>query len=300
MTELRASLFPLSARRPRRSTAMLTAARRAPLATLAVGFIVLLIVVAVFAPWIAPFDPNELHRVDRLRSPGSPYWLGTDSTGRDQLSRIIFGSRVSLYVGVVPIVGSCLVGTVMGAVSGYFGGMVDLVLQRFAEAVSAIPPLLIAISVVALMGPRLTNVVLAIGIVTAPSVNRVARAATLQTKPLPYVLAAHSIGASHARIIGRHVLPNIATPVVVVGASMIGTAILAEAGLSFLGLGVRPPTATWGNMIGGDNRIVFELAPWLVIFPGLAITLTVLAFNLAGDGLRDMLDPRMKRVLGPK
>jgi peptide/nickel transport system permease protein len=298
--ELQASSFAAEPRRRRRPLAFLATVRRAPLPAAALAFIVVLVIAAVFAPWLAPFDPDELHRIDRLQSPGSPYWLGTDSTGRDQLSRIIWGSRVSLYVGVAPILVSCVVGTVLGAVSGYCGGPIDLVLQRVAEAVSAIPPLLIAIAVVALMGPRLTNVVFAIAIVTAPAVNRVARAATMQTTPLPYVLAARSIGASHARVIVRHILPNIAAPVIIVGASLVGTAILAEAGLSFLGLGVRPPAATWGNMIGGDNRIVFEIAPWLVIFPGLAITLTVLAFNLVGDGLRDLLDPRAKRVRGPK
>ncbi len=300
MSQLHTPAIPALAVRKPLSVSIFAAVRRAPLPAAAVLFITVLTFSAVFAPWLAPFDPNELHRIDRLKSPGSPYWLGTDSTGRDQLSRIIYGSRVSLYVGVAPILVSCFVGTVLGTVSGYCGGVIDLVMQRVAEAVSAIPPLLIAIAVVSLMGPRLTNVVIAIAIVTAPTVNRVARAATMQTTPLPYVLAARSIGASHARVIGRHILPNIATPIIVVGASLVGTAILAEAGLSFLGLGVRPPAPTWGNMVGGDNRIVFEIAPWLAIFPGLAITLTVLAFNLAGDGLRDLLDPRMKRVVGHK
>ena len=277
------------------SRAVLRFARRSPLGTAALIFVLALALIAIAAPLIAPFDPVQFHRVDRLNGPGSPYWLGTDSNGRDQLSRLIYGARVSLYVGLVPVVISVGIGTTLGAISGYLGGVVDLVIQRLMDALMAIPALIIALTLVSLLGPSQNNVVLAIAVVTFPAVNRVARAATLQVINLPYVLAAQSIGASDVRLLLFHILPNILAPVIVLAASIVGGAILAEAGLSFLGLGIPPPTATWGNMLSGDNRAVFQVAPWLVIFPGIAITLTVLAFNLLGDTLRDMLDPKSRK-----
>lgn len=298
MTALVEATPQLARRRASRVRSVARYSRSTPLTTTALAFLVLLIVVAALAPVIAPFDPLEFHRVDRLQGPGAPYLLGTDASGRDQLSRIIYGARVSLYVGVAPIVLSTIAGTVFGTVSAYRGGAVDLVIQRFAEALMAIPPMLVAITVVAVLGPSLNNVVLAIATVTIPLINRVSRAATLQVVPLQYVLSARAVGASNLRIMLVHIVPNIAGPIIVVGASLVGTAILTEAGLSFLGLGVRPPDPTWGNMIGGENRVVSEVAPWLVIFPGIAISLTVLAFNLAGDGLRDLLDPRSRNGRG--
>jgi len=269
--------------------------RRWPLGAVAVAFLSILVVIAALAPVIAPFDPVELHRVDRLQGPSWRYWLGTDYTGRDQLSRIIYGSRVSLLVGIAPICISVAAGTALGALSGLLGGVVDTVIQRLTDALMAIPALVVALTLVSLLGPSTNNVVLAIAFVTTPLVNRIARAATLQVESQPYVLAARALGASNLRLLLRHVLPNILAPMIVLGASLVGAAILAEAGLSFLGLGVPPPQPTWGNMLTGDNRSVFEIAPWLVIFPGLAITITVLAVNLLGDALRDALDPRVRR-----
>ena len=275
-------------------TAAVRLARKSPLGAGAVVFLLLLVLTAVAAPVIAPFDPLQFHRVDRLQGPNSTYFIGTDQSGRDQFSRLIYGSRVSLYVGILPILLSASMGTLLGALSGYWGGMVDMLLQRFADALMSIPALVIALTMVALLGPSLNNVVIAIAVVTIPAVNRVARAATLQVVSLPYVLAARSLGASNMRLMARHILPNIMGPITVFSASLVGGAILAEAGLSFLGLGIPPPTATWGNMLSGDNKTVFEVAPWLVIFPGIAIMLTVLAFNLVGDVLRDVLDPRTR------
>lgn len=272
--------------------------RRWPLGAVALALLCTLAAIAVLAPAIAPFDPLELHRVDRLRGPSWHYWLGTDGTGRDQLSRIIYGTRVSLYVGVAPICLSVAIGTSLGTISGFLGGVVDTVIQRLTDALMAIPALVMALTLVSLLGRDTNNVVLALAIVTMPTVNRVARAATLQVSSLPYVLAARSQGASNTRLLFRHILPNIVAPMIVLGASLVGTAILAEAGLSFLGLGVPPPQPTWGNMLSGDNRTVFEVAPWLVLFPGIAITITVLAFNLLGDTLRDALDPRVRRIGG--
>lgn len=272
--------------------------RRSPLGLAAFAFIAFLVVIAVFAPLIAPFDPLQLHRVDRLSPPNSTYWLGTDQSGRDQFSRVLYGTRISLYVGVVPILVSGTIGTAIGVISGYCGGVADSIIQRFADALMAIPALVVALTLVALLGPSANNVVIAIAVVTAPTINRVARAETLQVMNLPYITAAVSAGASHTRLLCRHVIPNVVGTIVVVGTSLVGGAILAEAGLSFLGVGVQPPTPSWGNMVGGQNLAIFSVAPWLVIFPGIAITLAVLAFNLAGDSVRDLLDPR-SRGRGP-
>lgn len=273
-------------------------ARRWPLGAMALVFLGALVVAAILAPALAPYDPLEVHRIDRLTGPSSRYWLGTDAAGRDQLSRLIYGARVSLYVGIASICISTAVGTSLGVVSGFLGGAGDTVVQRLMDALMAIPALVMALTLVSLLGRDTNNVVLALAVVTTPTVNRVARAATLQVTSLPFVLAARSLGASNIRLLIRHILPNMVAPMIVLGASLIGAAILAEAGLSFLGLGVPPPQPTWGNMLTGDNRTVFEIAPWLVVFPGIAITVTVLAFNLLGDTLRDALDPRVRRSGG--
>lgn len=269
-------------------------AKGSPLGAVALAFVVMLALIALLAPVIAPFDPLIFHRVDRLQGPNGTYLLGTDQSGRDQFSRLIYGTRVSLYVGVAPIALSLIFGTAIGAVSGLAGGFIDAIIQRLSDALMAIPALVVALTVVTLLGPTLNNVVLAIAMVTIPAVNRVARAAALQIVALPYMTAAQSLGASPMRILLRHLIPNILSPVVVFGASLVGAAILAEAGLSFLGLGIPPPDPTWGNMLSGDNKTIFEVAPWLVIAPGIAITLTVLAFNLLGDLVRDLMDPRTR------
>jgi peptide/nickel transport system permease protein len=273
-------------------------ATASPLGTAALVTIVLLTAVAVLAPAIAPFDPLALHRSDRLVGPSSNYWLGTDSFGRDQFSRLVYGTRVSLWVGVAPIVVSSFIGGAIGLASGYAGGWLDNVVQRAMDALMAFPALLLILVIVSLMGPTEQNVILVLTLVTVPSINRVARGSTLATVGLPFVESARAVGASNGRIVIRHVLPNIIAPVLVVAASLVGMAILAEASLSFLGLGIPPPEPTWGNLLGGQNRDLFEVAPWLAIFPGMAITVTVLAFNLLGDAVRDLLDPRSRALTG--
>ncbi len=270
--------------------------RKWPLGVISGGALLVLVVIAILAPIVAPFDPVEFNRSDRLLSPNGTYLLGTDASGRDQLSRLIHGARISLYVGITPILVSAAIGTILGMSSAYVGGAVDAIIQRLSDALMAIPALVIALTLVALLGPSANNVVIAIAVVTTPAINRVVRGTTLQILQEPYVEAAISLGASNLRMVARHILPNIIAPVIIVGASLVGLAILAEAGLSFLGLGIPPPQPTWGNMLGGDNRNFFEIAPWLAIFPGLAITLTVLAFNLLGDTIRDVLDPRARRA----
>ena len=268
--------------------------RRSPLTALAIAVVIALTVVAVFAPLVAPHDPLALHRSDRLLAPGRAYLLGTDQTGRDELSRLIYGARVSLWVGVAPIALAIAAGGGIGLASAYAGGLFDTALQRVMDGAMAFPPLILLLVVVSLMGVSLTAIVLALSFVFLPMINRVARASTLSVMALPFIESAHSVGASPARIMVRYVVPNIAAPVVVVGTSLIGTAILAEASLSFLGFGLAPPQPTWGNMLSGDNRDIFQVAPWLAISPGVAIALTVLAFNLICDGLRDALDPYSK------
>jgi peptide/nickel transport system permease protein len=217
--------------------------------------------------------------------------LGTDQSGRDELSRLIYGARVSLWVGIAPIGLAVLVGGAIGLGSAYVGGAFDSTLQRAMDGAMAFPPLILLLVVVSLMGVSLTAIVLALSFVFLPMINRVARASTVSVMALPFIESARAVGASPARIMLRYVIPNIAAPVVVVGTSLIGTAILAEASLSFLGFGLAPPQPTWGNMLSGDNRDIFQVAPWLAISPGVAIAVTVLAFNLIGDGLRDLLDP---------
>lgn len=267
-------------------------ARRSPLGVVAFFVLVLLFSAALLAPLLAPYDPLELHRIDRLQGPSGRYWLGTDSFGRDQFSRIVHGSRVSLWVGVAPIAISTVIGGISGLVSGFFGGWVDTCIQRVMDALMAFPALLLVLVIVSLMGASERNIILVLALVTTPSISRVARGATMVVAAQAYVDSARAVGASDARIAFFHIVPNIVAPILVVAASLIGTAILAEASLSFLGLGVQPPEPTWGNLLAGQNRDLFEVAPWLAIFPGLAITVTVLAFNLLGDALRDVLDPR--------
>lgn len=266
--------------------------RRSPLGVAALVVLLALGAAALLASHIAPYDPLELHRVDRLHGPSGRYWLGTDSFGRDQFSRIVHGSRLSLWVGVAPILISTFLGGVTGVVSGLFGGWIDTCVQRVMDAVMAFPALLLVLVIVSLLGPSERNIILVLALVTIPSVSRVARGATLVVAAQMYVESARSVGAGNFRIALFHVVPNIFAPVLVIAASLIGTAILAEASLSFLGLGVPPPEPTWGNLLAGQNRDLFEVAPWLAIFPGLVITMTVLAFNLFGDALRDLLDPR--------
>ncbi len=273
---------------------MVRFASRYPLGVVSLAILVVISVAAIAAAVVAPFDPLELHREDRLLSPRSMYLLGTDGTGRDQFSRLIYGARVSLIVGVGPPVLAVLVGTLIGATSAYFGGFVDLVLQRLMDALIAFPALLLVLIAVTLLSPTVSNVIVVIAIVMFPAVNRVARGSVLAVMAEPYVEASRAIGASNLRVLFRHVLPNIMAPVIIIGTSLIGVGILAEAALSFLGLGVAPPTPTWGNMMSGEGRNIFVLAPWLIIFPGLAITVTVLVFNLLGDTVRDALDPRLR------
>jgi ABC-type dipeptide/oligopeptide/nickel transport system permease subunit len=251
------------------------------------------VALALLAPWVAPHDPLEQHLADALSGPSARYPLGTDDLGRDVLSRVIYGARVSLGVGFSSVIIGLLVGTMLGLVSGYYGGWIDSVIMRTMDVLFAFPPILLAIAIMAVLGPDLINLIIAITAVSFPRFARNLRAPVLAMRAYDYVTAARVLGASDLRILTRHILPNIGPVLIIVGTISLGFAILSEGALSFLGLGTRPPTPTWGNMIS-TARTFMEFAPWTVIAPGAALMLVVLAVNFLGDGLRDLLDPRMR------
>ena len=249
---------------------------------------------AVFAPLIAPFDPNELHLDAILKAPCAEFPLGTDRLGRDVLSRLLYGGRVSLWVGFVAVGISISIGALLGLVSGYFGGLVDEIAMRFVDIMLCFPSFFLILAVVAFLEPSLFNIMVVIGLTSWMGVARLVRAETLTLREREFVSAARLAGTSTWRIMTRHILPNAMAPVTISAILGIGGAILIESGLSFLGLGVQPPQASWGNMLM-DGKSVIEEASWLSLFPGLAILITVLGYNLLGESLRDFLDPRLKK-----
>jgi peptide/nickel transport system permease protein len=260
---------------------------------LAGGVVVLAFVLAaVFAPLLAPADPNEISR-NRREPPSAEHWMGTDELGRDVLSRVIYGARVSLRVGLVTIGIALSIGTLLGLIAGYFGGKVDTLISRAMDIMLAFPGILLAIAIIAILGPGLFNVMIAVGIDAIPVYTRTARASTLSTKGLEYVVGARALGAGHGRAILRHILPNILAPLIVLATVGVAGSILAAAGLSYIGLGAQPPTAEWGAMLSSARSYLRD-SWWMATFPGLAIVVVVLALNLFGDGLRDVLDPRMR------
>ena len=278
---------------------LLDVARRKPLGTAGAVVTLLLILSAVLAPLIAPFDPYDFNLTDqglplRQQAPNGEFLFGTDALGRDVLSRIIYGARVSLMVGFLSVALGTTVGTAIGLASGFWGGKVDQVLQRIVDTFMAFPGIVLALAVIAVLGQSLMNIILVIAIVIAPGTSRVIRGAVLAVKENIYVEAARSIGASDLRISIRHVLPNVFAPVIIIATAWVGNAIVIEAALSFLGMGTPPPTPTWGGMLAGEGQRNLENAPWLAIFPGLAISIVVLSFNMLGDALRDVLDPRLR------
>jgi peptide/nickel transport system permease protein len=257
----------------------------------------LLVILAVFAPWLAPYDPTAQNLAARLAAPSAAHWMGTDELGRDILSRIIFGARVSMSVSISVVLGAGFVGLAIGATAGYFGGWYDkLVNVVLINAFLSFPGILLAIAFAAFLGPGLGNVIIALIITGWAGYARLARAQVLQAREMEYVLAARSLGAGHFRILVRHLLPNILQPVLIQATVAMAGAILAESTLSFLGVGVLAPMPSWGAMLNDARSHLFD-APHLVIFPALAVMAAVLAFNLLGDALRDWLDPRMRSYL---
>ncbi|WP_019011917.1 ABC transporter permease [Deinococcus aquatilis] len=252
-----------------------------------------LVMLALLAPVLAPEAPNTQNWFNRLKPPNPSAWLGTDDFGRSVLSRILHGGRVSLLSGVLPVLLGAGVGTLLGLLAGYIGRTADTLIMRVMDVLLAFPGLLLALAILGTLGPGFQNAVLAIGIGLMPTFARLVRAEVLQVKQGEFVEAAHALGAPHPRVLLRHVLPNVASPLIVQATVSVGYAILAAAGLSFLGLGVQPPVSDWGEMLSSGRRFLPQ-AWWLEVFPGVMIALTVLSINLLGDGLRDALDPRTK------
>jgi len=270
-----------------------------PLGAAGLVVIVLMGICAAFAQWVVPYDPLTVDYGAMLAAPSGEHWLGTDSFGRDVLSRIIYGARTALAIGFIASFLGSTGGAVIGVVSAYFGGKTDLIIQGVMDVLLSFPIIVLAITVVAVLGNYVVlgldiNLIIAIAIPMLPRVERVVRASALAVRELPYVDAARAAGYSHARIIFRHMVPNVVAPYLIMLTAFVAQAILAEASLSFLGLGVTEPTPSWGLMLSGSAADFYQQAPWMIVFPGIAISLGVFAFNLFGDSLRDWLDPKIK------
>ena len=268
------------------------------LAFLSFGIVVATALIAVFAPWLAPHSPEAMQLVEgRLLPPffmeggNTSHVLGTDATGRDVLSRLIYGSRVSLFIGIVPVFFGCLIGIPVGLAAGYLGGKVDEALMRVTDILLAFPSILIALIIVAFLGQGIFNLMIAVGLASAPAFARIVRSAVLSERNREYVASAESLGSATPRIVWRHIFPNITSSLIVLFTINFASALLEAAGLSFLGLGVKPPTAEWGAMLA-DGKNYFYDGWWMIVFPGIAIFLVVMSLNILGDSLRDALDPR--------
>jgi peptide/nickel transport system permease protein len=288
------SMWKLSAGMQTLSKGLWRLVREKPLGAFGGMLVLVLMLCAIFAHWIAPYPYDETNVRQRLKPPGAQFYLGTDNLGRDVFSRIIYGARISVTVGFGAVTLSILLATIMGVTSGYFGGKVDVFVQRIVDAAMAFPVLVILLSIMAVLGPGLLNVILVLGIVPSANRSRIIRSATLAAKENQYVEAARAVGASHLRIILCHILPNVMAPIIIVGTNALGAVILVEATLSFLGFGVPPPYPSWGEMLSGSGRSYMYKAPWMAIWPGVAISLAVFGFNMLGDALRDLLDPRLR------
>ena len=267
--------------------------RRRPAAVIALAVVLLFIATALVAPWLAPFDPVATSWSLIRKAPSWAHWMGTDENGRDVLSRVIYGARASMSAGVISVSIAAGIGVPVGLIAGFAGGKLDALIGRIVDAMLACPFLILAIALAAFLGPSLQNAMIAIGITAAPAFVRISRGATLDAATNEYVEAARALGNPPWRVAVRHILPNIVPPVMVQATLAVAAAIIAEASLSFLGLGQQPPAPSWGSMLNSAQRFLTQ-APWLAIFPGAAIFLAVLSFNLVGDGLRDALDPRAK------
>ncbi|HEV2072500.1 MAG TPA: ABC transporter permease [Thermomicrobiales bacterium] len=282
----------------RRQGFLITFVQRNHIASVAASILVLIVVSAIIAPVLAPGDPVDMSPIDRLKSPADAGYLGTDAFGRDILSRILYGARISLGVGVVSVLAAAAVGTLIGLVSGYLGGWQEYLTMRLMDVLFSFPSILLAILIVSIWGAGFSSIVLAIALVQTPIFARIVRASTLSLKEMEYVHAAKTAGASTWRILSRHVLPNVAAPILVQLALSMSGAVVLEAALSYLGLGAVPPTPSLGSMLS-ENRSAMEIAPWTVLYPGIALAILVLCINMLGDALRDFLDPRLRTAMSP-
>ena len=268
--------------------------RRKPLGAIGGGILAVLIIIAVLAPVISPFDPEEIHSDHLFAPPGRFLPLGGDSVGRDVMSRLFYGGRVSLFVGLVSVGIGITLGSLLGVTSAYLGGKFDIVVQRFVDAFIAFPGIILALAIMAVLGSSVTNIIIALVLVLAPSAIRTVRSQALAIKEMDYVLAANSIGAGDIRIVLRHMVPNCMAIFMILATLNLGYAIIVEASLSFLGVGVPPNVATWGSMLAEGGVSYIDVAPWLAVLPGVALSLAVFGVNLLGDALRDVMDPRLR------
>jgi len=269
----------------------MTRALSNPLARWGLAIIAAVLLMALLAPWLAPYDPDAIDVKAILLSPSSAHWMGTDGLGRDVFSRMLFGARISLLVGFVAVGIATVIGVVLGAISGFYSGWVDVVIMRLVDVMLSIPTFFLILAVIAFLTPSIWNIMIVIGLTSWMGVTRLVRAEFLSLREREFVLSAQTLGAKNGRLIFRHLLPNSLTPIIVSSVLGIASAVLLESGLSFLGLGVQPPQASWGNILT-DGKEYIQFAWWLSLFPGMAILLTVLGYNLLGEGLRDALDPR--------
>lgn len=269
--------------------------RKNKLAVFGALIIIFFILVAIVAPFFTPYEYDELHAGERLTAPSTENWFGTDDLGRDIYTRIVYGARISLLVGFFAVTGALVMGTFLGIIAGFFGGWVDMLISRIFDVLLAFPSILLAIAIVAILGPSLQNALLAIAIINIPIFGRLVRSRVLSIREEEYILAAKAQGMKNSRILFHHILPNSTAPIIVQATLSFGTAILEAAALGFLGLGAQAPMPEWGKMLS-DSRQYIQSAPWTVLFPGLSIMLVVLGFNMFGDGLRDALDPKMKNM----
>jgi len=269
--------------------------KKSPLTIAGIGIILCLLLTALFAPWIAPYDPYQISPSNRLKPPSAKHWFGTDTAGRDMLTRVIFGTRISIRIGATVVFLAVVSGSLIGLFSGYVGGKFDEVVMRITDVFFSIPYLVLAMAITAALGPGLLNAMFSLSIVWWPIYARLIRGQVLQIREAPYIEAARCLGATRRRIVFRHILPNALTPIIVQASLDFGNAIMYAAALSFIGLGAQPPTPEWGAMISLARNYLQD-SWWFATFPGLAILVTVIGFNLFGDGIRDMTDPRLREV----
>ena len=286
--------LPRAWRAPALVRRVLGFARRKPLGAVGGVIVLALLTMAVFAGQIAPYSYEQSIAGARMKPPGGQFWMGTDNLSRDIWSRVLYGARISVTVGFATVALATVMATAVGVSSAYLGGVYDMVVQRVVDAWMSFPALVVILSLMAALGPGLVNLILALSILGAASASRVIRGATLSVIANPYVEAARALGAGHGRIVVFHVLPNVTATVLILATIGLGTVILAESGLSFLGFGVPPPYPSWGGMLSGSGRSFMYYAPWMALFPGAAISLAVFGFNMLGDALRDVLDPRLR------
>ena len=267
---------------------------RKPIGSAGAFIFLVMIILAIFSAQLATHAPNKQSASNRLLAPSAAHWMGTDEAGRDVWSRVVYGARVSLYVGLVSVVLATVAGTALGMTSGFIGGRTDIIVQRIVEMFLAFPTLILALVIMAILGPSVNNLIFAVVMALTPRFSRVVRGCALATKEEPYIDAARAIGAKPVRILSLHLLPNILAPIIVLASTNLGIIIFIEASLSFLGFGTPPPTPSWGRMLSGTASGYFQIAWWLAFFPGLVLSLTILGVNLLGDALRDIWDPRLR------